>query len=222
MASAPEEAGFTWTEMRVERRPRARGGSAAPCSETMTMLLPVAAIVPGMAPGTQLAPVDDIAAKIHTVRGVHVMLDADLAALYGVNTKQLNQAVRRNADRFPGDFAFHLNREELAALRSQFVTSKIGRGGRRYAPRAFTEHGAVMAATVLNSPRAVQMSIFVVRAYLRLRGWVVGQADLAARLAELERRVGAHDHELKAIIQTIRGLLEPPLPSKKRIGFRQS
>ena len=137
---------------------------------------------------------EDIAAKIHTVRGVRVMLDADLAALYSVTTKQLNQAVRRNAGRFPGDFAFHLKREELAALRSQSVTSKIGRGGRRYVPRAFTEHGAIMAATVLNSPRAVQMSIFVVRAFLRLREWVVGQAELAARLAELERRVGAHDH----------------------------
>jgi hypothetical protein len=89
-------------------------------------------------------------------------------------------------------------------------------------PNAFTEHGAVMAATVVNSPRAVQMSIFVVRAFLRLREWVVGQAELAKRLAELERRVGAHDHELKAVIQTIRGMLEPPVPPKKQIGFRQS
>ena len=188
----------------------------------MTRRLRVAAIVPPMAPGTGLAPVDEIAAKIHTVRGVRVMLDADLAMLYGVTTKQFNQQVRRNRRRFPSDFVFRLTNDETANLKSQSVTSSLGWGGRRKPHNAFTEHGAVMAATVLNSPRAVQMSIFVVRAFLRLREWVVGQAGLAAKLADLERRVGAHDHELKAIIQTIRGMLEPPAPSKKQIGFRQS
>jgi len=150
------------------------------------------------------------------------MLDSDLAALYGATTKRLNQQVLRNRDRFPADFMFQLAADEAERLRLQFATSKPGRGGRRYLPTAFTEHGAVMAAMVLNSARAVQMSVFVVRAFLRLREWVVGQAGLAARLAELERRVGAHDHELKAIIQTIRGMLEPPVPPRKQIGFRQS
>ena len=150
------------------------------------------------------------------------MLDSDLAALYGVTTARLNQQITRNAARFPADFVFQLTRREITSMMSQIATSKHGRGGRRKLPNAFTEHGAVMAATVVNSPRAVQMSIFVVRAFLRLREWVVGQAELAKRLAELERRVGAHDHELKAVIQTIRGMLEPPVPPKKQIGFRQS
>jgi hypothetical protein len=150
------------------------------------------------------------------------MLDSDLAALYGVTTARLNQQITRNAARFPADFVFQLTRREITSMMSQIATSKRGRGGRRKLPNAFTEHGAVMAATVVNSPRAVQMSIFVVRAFLRLRQWVAGQADLAARLADLERRVGAHDHELKAIIQTIRGMLEPPAPPKKQIGFRQT
>ena len=174
-----------------------------------------------MAPTTALATLPDIASRIHTVRGVRVMLDYDLAALYGVTTKRLNEQFRRNSARFPADFVFRLTGEELVRLRSQIATSKRGRGGPRYLPHAFTEHGAVMLATILNSPRAVQMSIFVVRAFLRLREWVVGQAELAGRLVELERRVGAHDHELKAIIQTIRTMLDPPSPPKKQIGFRE-
>lgn len=109
----------------------------------------------------------------------------------------------------------------MQGLRSQSVILKRGEHI-KFRPLAFTEHGAVMAANALNSPRAVQMSIFVVRAFLRLRQWVVGQAELAKRLAELEQRVGAHDHELRAIIQTIRGMLEPPVPPKKQIGFHQS
>ena len=139
-------------------------------------------------------------------------------------TRALNQAVKRNVARFPEDFVFRLLREEASGLRrsrSQFVILKRGEH-LKYGRLAFTEHGAVMVAMVLNSPRAVQMSIFVVRAFLQLREWVVGQAGLAARLTELERRVGAHDHELKAIIQTIRGLLEPAVPPKKQIGFRQT
>ena len=175
-----------------------------------------------MSGGRALVPVEDIARRIHAIRSQRVILDLDLASLYGVETRVLNQAVKRNGARFPSDFVIRLSRDEVANLKSQFVISSSSWGGRRYHPLAFTEHGAVMAATVLNSPRAVQMSIFVVRAFLRLRQWVVGQADLAARLAELERRVGAHDHELKAIIQTIRGMLEPSVPPKKQIGFRQS
>jgi hypothetical protein len=175
-----------------------------------------------MAGDRALVPVEDIARTIHTVRGHRVMLDFDLARLYGTTTTRLNQQIRRNRARFPADFMFQLTNEEITSLMSQSATSKVGRGGRRKRPLAFTEHGAVMAATVLNSPRAVQMSIFVVRAFLRLREWVVGQAQLAGRLAELERRVGAHDHELKAIIQTIRSMLEPPSPPRKQIGFRRA
>jgi len=174
-----------------------------------------------MAENQAVGPVEDIARRIHTVRGQRVMLDSDLASLYGVTTKQFNQQVRRNSARFPSDFVFRLTKEEAGNLKSQFVTSSLGWGGRRKPHNAFTEHGAVMAATILNSPRAVQMSIFVVRAFLRLREWVVGQAALAARLADLERRVGAHDHDLKAIIQTIRSMLEPPAPPRKQIGFRE-
>lgn len=150
------------------------------------------------------------------------MLDFDLARVYGVTTTRLNQQVTRNTARFPADFMFRLTATELTNMMSQIATSSSDWGGRRKPPNAFTEHGAVMLASVLNSPRAVQMSIFVVRAFLRLREWVVGQADLASRLADLERRVGAHNHELKAIIQTIRRMLEPPPLPRKQIGFRRS
>lgn len=175
-----------------------------------------------MADGRAVVPLEDILRRIHLVRGQRVVLDSDLASLYGVATRVLNQAVKRNSLRFPADFLFRLSRKEAGAirrLRSQSVILKRGEH-LKYEPLAFTEHGAVMAATVLNSPRAVQMSIFVVRAFLRLRQWVAGQAQMAARLADLERRVGAHDHELKAIIQTIRSMLEPPSPPRKQIGFR--
>jgi hypothetical protein len=161
---------------------------------------------------------------ILTVRGARVILSSDLAAIYGVETKVLNQAVKRNADRFPADFAFRLPREEAAKLlrlRSQFVTLKPG-AHLKYSPLVFTEHGAVMAANVLNSARAIQMSIFVVRAFLRLRTWVVDQTDLAARLEKLENRVGKHDQELKAIIQAIRQLIAPAAPARPRIGFGSS
>lgn len=149
-------------------------------------------------------------------------MDADLAALYGLETRTLNQAVKRNKTRFPPDFAFRLTHAEVTLLISQPVTSNGHRGGTRKRPLAFTEHGAVMAATILNSPRAVQMSIFVVRAFLRLREWVTGQAKLARRLAELERRVGDHDHELRDVIETLLQLLEPPAPPTTPIGFRQA
>jgi len=173
---------------------------------------------------TTLATIERIESKIYTIRRVRVVLDSDLAAPYGVEARVLNQAVNRNKDRFPGDFVLHLSAretKELQGLRSQSVILKRGQH-LKFRPLAFTEHGAVMAATILNSPRAVQMSIFVVRAFLRLREWVVGQAELAAKLSDLERRVGAHDHELKAIIQTIRTMLEPPVPPRKQIGFRPS
>ena len=136
---------------------------------------------------------------ILTVRRHRVILSADLARVYEVEHRVLNQAVKRNQDRFPEDFAFRLTRTEaelVSRSRSQSVILKRGQH-LKYLPLAFTEHGAIMAASILNSPKAVGMSIFVVRAFLRLRSWVSAQSDLAARLAELERRVGDHDRELR-------------------------
>jgi hypothetical protein len=144
-----------------------------------------------------------------------------LAALYGVATKRLNEQVRRNPDRFPSDFSFQVTPEEYAVLRSQIATLDLGRGGhRKYLPHVFTEHGALMAASVLNSPPAVHTSIFVVRAFLQLRQWVGGQGVLAAKLTELERRVAGHDEDLKAMVRAIRRLTQPPAGLRRRIGFR--
>lgn len=145
----------------------------------------------------------------------------DLARIYDVETRALNQAVKRNASRFPVDFAFRLTLRESRAIgrsRSQSVILKRGKNT-KYKPLVFTEHGAIMAATVLNSARAVQMSVFVVRAFLRLREWTAEQAELASRLGELERRVGTHDRELGLIIQAIRRLVTQPASSARRIGF---
>jgi hypothetical protein len=161
------------------------------------------------------------ARSIQVVRGQSVILGTDLASVYGVSTKALNQAVRRNMNRFPPDFAFRLSRREVAELlrsRSQNVTLKRG-DNIKYAPLAFTEHGAVMAATILKSDRAAAMSVYVVRAFLRLRAWAVGQAELAQRLSLLDQRVGAHDQDLKTIITTIRQMVAPPEPRRRRIGF---
>lgn len=147
------------------------------------------------------------------------MLDSDLAAIYGVTTKQLNQQVRRNTGRFPSDFAFDLTRQEAQALRSQIVTSKPGRGGRRHLPRAFTEHGAVMLASVLNSPAAIATSIQVVRAFIQLRGVLATHGELARRLDELESK---YDSQFKVVFRAIRELMEPPAPPRKQIGFQPS
>jgi len=146
------------------------------------------------------------------------MLDADLAALYSVSTKRLNEQVRRNRSRFPEDFAFRLTRAEVDALRSQIATSKPGRGGRRHPPTAFTEHGAVMLASVLNSPVAVLASIQVVRAFVQLRGMMASHADFARRLDELERR---YDQRFQVVFDAIRRLMQPSDPRERpRIGFR--
>lgn len=147
------------------------------------------------------------------------MLDSDLAELYGVPTKRFNEQVKRNLARFPDDFMFQLTEEEHAALRSQFATSNIGRGGRRYAPYVFTEHGAMMAATILNSPRAVEMSVFVVRAFVQLREMLATHKELAARLEALEMKVGGHDETIADIIHAIRQLMAAPEPARRPIGF---
>jgi hypothetical protein len=148
-----------------------------------------------------------------------VILDTDLARIYGVATKRLNEQVRRNPDRFPGDFVFELAPQELAALRSQNATSK-GRGGSRYLPNAFTEHGAIMAANVLNSGKAVEMSIFVVRAFVKMREQLLSRAELEARLAQIENVLLSHDDRIRDLYDKIRPLLlPPPDPPRKRIGF---
>jgi phage regulator Rha-like protein len=161
-----------------------------------------------------------IESQIHLVRGQKVLLDADLAALYGVEVRALNQAVKRNENRFPPDFVFQLTAEENLVLKSQTVTSKSSRGGRRYAPYAFTEHGAIMAASVLNSQRAVEMSIFVVRAFLRLREMLATHKALAAKLAELEQRLETTDSKVVEIVKAIRMLTTPPEKPVRQIGFR--
>jgi hypothetical protein len=156
-----------------------------------------------------LAP-KPIESQIFFVRGQRVLIDSDLAALYEVEVRALNQAVKRNATRFPADFVFQLTPRESDVLRSQFVISNAARGGRRYLPYAFTEHGAIMAASVLNSQRAVDMSIFVVRAFVRLREVLVAHKQLAAKFVELEQRLEKHDHTIDEIIRAIRKLMMPP------------
>lgn len=155
--------------------------------------------------------------KILAIRGQRVLLDADLAAVYGVSTKALNQAVKRNAERFPGDFAFQLTAREVSGMRSQTVTAS--KRNVRHRPWVFTEHGALMAAAVLNSRQAVQMSLFVVRAFVRLRRVAAVHGDLFRKLDELERRVGAHDAQLRAVFDALRRLMMEPEKPKKRIGF---
>jgi hypothetical protein len=131
-----------------------------------------------------------------------------MAELYGVKTKVLNQAVRRNPERFPEDFVFRLTEAEAACLRSQIVTSKPARGGRRYAPYAFTEHGAIMVASVLSTDRAVRVSVYVVRAFVKLRQFISEHKELARKLAELERRLQGHDEQILALVEAIRELMD--------------
>jgi len=172
-----------------------------------------------------MEPVEQIASRILLVRGQKVMLDADLAALYGVKTKRFNEQVRRNRDRFPVDFMFRLTDQELKNLRSQIATSSLrGRqmnwGGQRYRPFAFTEHGAIMAATILSTPRATEVSVFVVRAFVHLREMVAANKELSNKLDELERRVSHHDEAITSIVKAIRELATPPDPKpRRRIGF---
>ena len=168
-----------------------------------------------------LVPVEHLDRSIVEIRGKRVILSHDLAAAYGVTTKRLNEQVKRNIKRFPPDFAFELTDEESAALRSQSATSneRPGRGGRRYQPYAFTEHGAVMVASVLNSDRAVEVSVFVVRAFVRMSRMLASHRLLALKLAELEARVSTHDRSIQSLLAAIRSLITPPEPKKKRIGF---
>ncbi len=177
---------------------------------------------------------------IYEIRGQKVMLDADLAKIYEVTTKRLNEAVKRNTDRFPGDFMFQLTRQEVANLKSQFATSSLKQNRSQFAtssqkhrdprflPYAFTEHGAIMAATVLKSPRAVQMSVFVVRAFVKMRSLLSDNRDLARKLSALEKelkdRLDVHEAAIVSILQRVMDIIDPPAlpppPPKKGIGYQ--
>jgi hypothetical protein len=168
---------------------------------------------------TSRRKIAQLESAIYLIRGQRVMFDSDLAAIYGVTTKRLNEQVRRNISRFPEDFAFQLTAEELTNLKSQIATSSF-HGGRRYRPWVFTEHGAIMLASVLNSDIAVQASVRVVRAFVRLREMVAANAQLASKLEELERRLDSHDEAIVDLFAALKQLLEPPEPPKRReIGF---
>jgi len=163
--------------------------------------------------------VASIESAIYSLRGQRVMLDSDLAVIYGTSTMRLNEQFKRNRKRFPDDFAFVLTREEFTNLISQDAISR-SHGGRRTLPIAFTEHGAIMLASVLNSEIAVQASIRVVRAFVRLREMVAANAKLASKLAELEHRLDSHDEAIVDLFATLKRLLEPPeSPKKREIGF---
>lgn len=199
-----------------------------------------------------LVPIEEIDEMIYTIRGVRVMLDGDLAKIYGIATFRFNQAIKRNRDRFPLDFMFQLTREEFDSLKSQFVMSKAGsssqfamssgkhpalrsrfamsktgRGGRRTLPYAFTEHGALQAANVLRSQRAVQMSVFVIRAFVKMREALRGTPELARKLTQLEKkltdRLNIHEAAIVEVLQEVMQILNPPPPlpepAKPRIGF---
>jgi hypothetical protein len=161
-----------------------------------------------------------VESRILILRHQRVILDRDFAELYGVPVRQLNQQVKRNRERFPADFMFRLTPKEDQILRSQIVISSEKHGGRRYPPYAFTEHGAIMAATVLNSKRAIEMSVFVVRAFVRMREMLVKNRQLAAKINELDRRLETHDTAIQDIIDAIKELMLPEGSSKRKIGFQ--
>jgi len=165
----------------------------------------------------------EIAQRILVLRGQRVLLDVDLAALYGVTVKRLNQQVRRNQARFPADFAFHLEINELQHTRMQFATASQRSRNLRFPPFAFTEHGAIMAATVLNSPRAVAMSVYVVRAFVKLREVLASNTELARKLAALEKSVATLDaktrRQFEAVYAAIRSLMTPAKAESRPIGF---
>ena len=157
---------------------------------------------------------------IHIVRGQRVVLDSDLAALYGVETKVFNQAIKRNQRRFPEDVAFQLSSEEWLILKSQIVTSSLGHGGKRKLPWVFTEHGALMAASVLNSDRAIAMSVYVIRAFVEIREQLAANNAILKRLAEIDHTLLIHDASLRDIYKKLMPLLAPPPPApRKQIGF---
>jgi hypothetical protein len=164
---------------------------------------------------------DQIEQMIQVVRGQRVLLDSDLAQLYGVTTTALNQSVKRNAERFPADFAFRLTRQEFTALMSQIVTSKSARGGRRKVPWVFTEHGVAMLSSVLRSSKAARVNVAIMRAFVRLRRLLATPGELVAQITKLAETVQLHDDQIETITRILRQMMEhPPEQSKGRIGFQ--
>jgi hypothetical protein len=169
---------------------------------------------------TQRIPTEQVQRFIHLARGEKVLLDADLATLYGVSTGALNRAVKRNARRFPPDFMFQLTADEAAILKCQIGISSEGHGGRRRSsPYAFTEQGVAMLSGVLRSERAVQVNVAIMRAFVSLRRMLAGNDALARKLAELERRLEGHDQAIKSLFDAIRELMAPPTPPRREMGF---
>src|SRR3954463_9621805 len=160
-----------------------------------------------------------VSSKILILRNQKIILDTDLAELYGVPVKRLNEQLKRNPERFPRDFLFTLTREEFENLRSQNAASSPSHGGRRYLPHAFTEHGAIMAASVLNSKRAIEMSVFVVRAFVQMRQALIVNQHVVSKLSELEARLDSHDDTIQDLVEAIRELIAPLPANNRRIGF---
>ena len=172
-------------------------------------------------PTPAMVRAEQIEQAIMVVRGQRVLLDDELARLYRVTTKALNQAVKRNAERFPADCAFPMTRQEFTALKSQIVTSSFGHGGRRYHPWVFTEHGVAMLSSVLRSREAAQVNVEIMRAFIRLRRLLATPGELVEQIAKLAETVQLHDGQIKAIAQVLKQMMEkPPEPPKGRIGFR--
>jgi phage regulator Rha-like protein len=167
-------------------------------------------------------PVEMIERRIYLIRGKKVMLDSDLAELYEVETKALNRAVRRNLDRFPEDFMFQLTKEETESLRFQIGTSKEGRGGRRYLPYVFTEQGVAMLSSVLNSERAVQVNIVIMRTFVKLREMLQSNDELNRKLTAIERKLVVHDAQFKIVFDELRKMIAAPEKPRRQIGFRTS
>ena len=174
--------------------------------------------MPARAPAIEVAA-ERVGQFILVIRRQRVLLDEDLAALYGVETRRLLQAVKRNLERFPSDFMFELSATEWATLRSQSVTSKPGRGGRRYAPYAFTEQGVAMLSSVLNSDHAIAVNIEIMRSFVRIRRLLEVDKSLARKFDRIERKLASHDQAIVGILAAIRQLMNPPEPKRRGIGF---
>ena len=166
-------------------------------------------------------PDEVVISKIYLIRNHKVMLDIDLAELYQVETGRLNEKVKRNMDRFPKDFMFQLTKEEWGSLRSQIAISKKGRGGRRYSPFAFTEHGVLMLSSVLNSERAIQVNIQIMRIYTKLKEMLMDHKDILLKLEKLEKKVSKHDENFKVVFTYLKELLNPKKEPLRKIGFKR-
>ena len=176
-----------------------------------------------MSKHTHLLTIPDelVMTKIYVVRGQKVMLDSDLAKLYGVATKVLKQAVRRNIERFPEDFMFEMTNEEFENLRSQFVTSSFSHGGTRYLPMAFTEQGVAMLSSVLNSETSIRVNIQIIRVFTKMRSLILTHKDILLQLEKIEKKLTSHDEGIVLIFGYLKQLLNPPQPPRRKIGFRR-